>query len=80
MTVLIDTPSSELDLTTAGEGDPPAALTAELAWCLGRFVTGRADESAMRRAEQALVAWEAWSRRPGVRGYPPERITVEPLR
>jgi hypothetical protein len=36
-------------------------LTAELAWCLERFVTGRADEPAMRRAEHALKAWEAWS-------------------
>ncbi len=38
-----------------------SALTAELAWCLERFVTGRADEPAMRRAEQALAEWEAWS-------------------
>ena len=60
MTVLIETRASDLDLTTAGEGDPPAGLTAELAWCLERFVTGRADESAMRRAEQALKIWEAW--------------------
>jgi len=60
MTVLIETPSSG-DLSAAGEGDPPAALTAELAWCLRRFVAGRADESAMRRAEQALATWEAWS-------------------
>jgi hypothetical protein len=59
MTVLIGTPSS--DSTTAGEGDPPAALTAELAWCLRRFVTARADELAMRRAKQALAAWDAWS-------------------
>jgi len=60
MTVLIETPSSEL--VTGGEaGDPPAELTAELAWCLRRFVTGRADEPAMRRAEQALAAWEAFS-------------------
>ena len=58
MTVLIDTPSG--DLETAGEGEPPAALTAELAWCLRRFVTGRADEPAMRRAEQALATWDAW--------------------
>ena len=59
MTVLIETPTSEL--TTTGEGgDPPAELTADLAWCLRRFVTGRADESAMRRAEQALEAWDAW--------------------
>ena len=43
------------------EGDPPAILTAELAWCLRRFVTGRADEPAMRRAEQALAAWDEWS-------------------
>ena len=59
MTVLIETPS--VAATTTGEGEPPAALTAELAWCLQRFVTGRADEPAMRRAEQALAAWEAWS-------------------
>jgi len=59
MTVLIETPTSEL--TTTGEGgDPPVELTADLAWCLRRFVTGRADESAMRRAEQALEAWDAW--------------------
>ena len=62
MTVLIETPSSKLDVpSTTGEGEPPAALTAELAWCLKRFVTGRADEPAMRRAVQALAAWEAWS-------------------
>jgi hypothetical protein len=48
MTVLIETPSQELD-----------ALTAELAWCLERFVTGRADDPAMRRAQQALKAWQA---------------------
>jgi hypothetical protein len=60
MTVLIE--SRTLDLRESpGEGEPPAALTAELAWCLERFVTGRADEPAMRRAEQALKAWEAWS-------------------
>ena len=54
--------SRTLDLRdSAGEGEPPAALTAELAWCLERFVKGRADEPAMRRAEQALKAWEAWS-------------------
>ena len=43
--------------------ETPAALdlAAELAWCLERFVTGRADEPAMRRAEQALAAWDAWS-------------------
>jgi hypothetical protein len=52
MTVLIETPSEELD-----------ALTAELAWCLQRFVTGRADDPAMRRAEQALVAWKELSDR-----------------
>ena len=57
--MLIETPS--LHSTTPGEGDPPAALTAELAWCLRRFVTARADERAMRRAEQALADWEAWS-------------------
>jgi hypothetical protein len=56
MTVLIETPSTELDL-------PPAGLAAELAWCLERFVTGRADEPAMRRAEQALAAWEVWTAR-----------------
>ncbi len=50
--MLIDTPPTELD--------PPPGLTAELAWCLARFVTGRADETAMRRAEHALAAWEAW--------------------
>jgi hypothetical protein len=60
MTVLIETPTSEL--TTGEGGDPPAELAAELAWCLRRFVTGRADESAMRRAEQALTAWESWLR------------------
>ena len=38
-----------------------STLTAELAWCLERFLTGRADEPAMRRAELALKAWEAWS-------------------
>ena len=59
MTVLIETPS-ERDLAAVGEGDPPAALTAELAWCLERFVAGRADEPALRRAEQALRLWGAW--------------------
>ena len=54
-----------LDLTTT-EGDPPAELTAELAWCLRRFVNGRADERAMRRAEQALRVWEDWSDRAAV--------------
>jgi hypothetical protein len=58
--VLIDTPPT-LDLSSIGEGDPPTALAAELAWCLERFVTGRADEPAMRRAEQALAIWEAWA-------------------
>jgi hypothetical protein len=58
VTVLIE--DSSIDLTTA-DGEPPAALTAELAWCLRRFVDGRADEWAMRRAEQALADWEAWS-------------------
>jgi hypothetical protein len=48
MTVLIETPSTQRE------------LTAELAWCLERFLTGRADESAMRRAAHALAAWEAW--------------------
>jgi hypothetical protein len=61
MTVLIETPSTERELTTS-EGDPPLELTAELAWCLKRFVTGRADEPAMRRAEQAVRAWEEWSK------------------
>ena len=61
MTVLIETPSSELASSTSRDGDPPAGLAAELAWCLERFVTGRADEPAMRRAEQALKEWEAWS-------------------
>ena len=56
--MLIETPP--LDLTTL-EGEPPAELTAELAWCLRRFVSGRADECAMRRAEQALRVWEEWS-------------------
>ena len=59
--MLIETSSAELDLRDSRDGDPPAALTAELAWCLERFLTGRADEPAMRRAEQALKAWEAWS-------------------
>jgi hypothetical protein len=59
MTVLIDHRST-LDVSSTGEGDPPAVLTAELAWCLQRFVTGRTDESAMRRAEHALAAWDAW--------------------
>jgi hypothetical protein len=47
MTVLIETPSTQRE------------LTAELAWCLQRFVSGRADETAMRRAEHALALWEA---------------------
>jgi hypothetical protein len=65
MTVLIETPSS--DSSTNGEaGDPPAALAAELAWCLRRFVTGRADEPAMRRSEQALAAWETWLEGPTI--------------
>jgi hypothetical protein len=50
MTVLIETSL-----------DPPAELAAELAWCLERFVNGRADEPAMRRASEALKAWDAWS-------------------
>ena len=58
--MLIETPPP-LDLTSAEEEGPPPALAAELAWCLRRFVTGRADEPAMRRAEQALEAWEAWT-------------------
>jgi len=60
MTVLTDTPPT-LDISSTGEAEPPAVLTAELAWCLERFVTGRADEPAMRRAEQALRAWESWT-------------------
>ena len=60
MTVLIETPSTERELCPS-QADPPLELTAELAWCLKRFVTGRADEPAMRRAEQALKAWEAWT-------------------
>jgi hypothetical protein len=60
--VLIES-RNPLDLSSATECDPPAALTAELAWCLKRFVSGRADEPAMRRAEQALTAWEAWTDR-----------------
>lgn len=63
--MLIET--SSVDLTTA-EREPPAWLMAELAWCLRRFVSGRADEWAMRRAEQALADWEQWS----------AGITVEP--
>ena len=51
--MLIDIPSTERE-RSASEADPPAELTAELAWCLKRFVTGRADEPAMRRAAQAL--------------------------
>jgi hypothetical protein len=58
--VLIES-RNPLDLSSTSEGDPPAVLTAELAWCLQRFVTGRADEPAMRRAEQALKAWAAWT-------------------
>lgn len=58
--MLIDTPM--VDLSTV-ETEPPATLTADLAWCLRRFLEGRADEPAMRRAEQALADWEAWSRR-----------------
>jgi hypothetical protein len=76
MTVLIDTPSTEGDLSTT-EGDPPAALTAELAWCLKRFVTGRADESAMRRAEQVLKIWEAWSDQPGGPGVSPGGTVID---
>jgi hypothetical protein len=58
--MLIDTPP--VDLSTH-ESEPPATLTADLAWCLRRFLEGRADEPAMRRAEHALADWEAWSRR-----------------
>jgi hypothetical protein len=62
MTVLIETPSGDLSASVdLSDGGPPAALTAELAWCLRRFVTARADELAMRRAAQALAAWDAWS-------------------
>jgi len=60
--VLTETPTPEL-ITTGDAGDPPAELAGELAWCLRRFVSGRADEPAMRRAEQALAAWDAWSAR-----------------
>jgi hypothetical protein len=59
--VLIETRT--LDLS---EGELPAELTGELAWCLRRFVNGRADECAMRRAEQALRVWEDWSERAAV--------------
>ena len=58
--MLIETHSTERELSTS-EPEPPAELAAELAWCLKRFVTGRADEPAMRRAQHALKAWEAWS-------------------
>ncbi len=61
MTVLIETSPSQLAVSTDHDGEPPAGLAAELAWCLERFVTGRADEPAMRRAEQALKVWGAWS-------------------
>ena len=57
MTVLIETPPT-LNLKDP-DGDPLPALAAELAWCLRRFTDGRADEWAMRRAEQALADWEA---------------------
>ena len=57
--MLIETPTSDL-ITTGDAGGPPPELAAELAWCLRRFVTGRADEPAMRRAEQALAAWTLW--------------------
>ena len=60
MTVLTDTASTNLELDASRDGDPPATLTAEMAWCLERFVTGRADDPTMRRAEQALAAWDAW--------------------
>jgi hypothetical protein len=59
VTVLIETPPTGT-MTTGEAGDPPAELTYELAWCLQRFVTGRADEPAMRRAEQVLATWDAW--------------------
>lgn len=66
MTVLIETRS-----------DPPAELAAELAWCLERFVTGRADEPAMRRAAQALKAWDAWSDGPGGLGVSPGGTVID---
>ena len=46
--VLIETPSKELD-----------ALTAELAWCLERFVTGRADDLLRRIPVVVLTTSEA---------------------
>lgn len=59
--MLIESTSTEEWKSSKGDEEPPAALTEELAWCLRRFVTGRADEPAMRRAEQALANWEMWS-------------------
>ena len=59
--MLIELPPTQQERSTTSESEPPAELTAELAWCLKRFVTGRADEPAMRRAEHALAVWEAWS-------------------
>ena len=56
--MLIQTPTT-LDLNSTD--DPLPALAAELAWCLRRFTAGRADEGAMRRAEQALADWQALS-------------------
>ena len=57
-TLTIDRGDTPVPRGTTPEGEPPAELTAELAWCLRRFVVGRADECAMRRAEQALRTWE----------------------
>ena len=74
--MLIESTSTERELSTAGE-DPPFELTAELAWCLKRFVTGRADEPAMRRAEQALKAWDAWSDGPGGPGVSPGMAVID---
>ena len=60
--MLTETPTPERS-RTGDAGDPPAQLAGELAWCLRRFITGRADEPAMRRAEEALAAWDVWSAR-----------------
>ena len=57
--------------------DAPAELAAELAWCLERFMAGRADEPAMRRAAQALKAWEAWSDGPGGPGVSPGGVVID---
>lgn len=64
--MLIDTPSTDLDQAATRGEDPPATLTAEMAWCLERFMSGRADEPTMRRAEQALTAWDAWLEREAI--------------